>query len=131
MTMVTEDAKHRITARVWSQSMVSQFVPPGSKAFMDHQDLLADGYLVIEENTAVAPLRRIAPRWRVVSRLVTNMAGSEFGERETVIGSPGYPAYRAVPDKPVWFEHALARIPTGPLTEQMTAYRLASIQPPT
>lgn len=130
VTLITDDYRYRLTIRIWSQSMVSRFVPPGSKAFRDHQDLLADGYVVIEQNVAPWPIHRLLPQWKTYEQLVTNMAGSEFGERESVIGNPDYPAYRAVPDKPKWFLRALARIPTEPLVQQIAAYRLAPIQPP-
>lgn len=131
MTMITDDWRYRLTFRIWSQPLVSKFVPPGSNAFRDHQDLLASGYVVIEQNVAPWPIHRFFPRWRAFERLVTNMAGCEFGERERVIGSPDYPAYRAVPDKPKWLRQALGRIPETSLTQQFPAYRLNLIQPPT
>lgn len=130
LTMITVDFDYRITFRVWPISVVSEFVPPRSRRFRDHQDLLADAYVVVEQNTARWPLRRISPTWKVVDRLVTNMAGCEFGERESAIGSPDYPAYAAVPEKPTWFVRALACIPSGPFQPQTVAYRLESIQPP-
>jgi hypothetical protein len=130
VTMITADNEYRITFRVWLVSMVSEFVPPGSRRFRDHQDLLADAYVVVEQNTARWPLGRIKPSWRVVDRLVTNMAGCEFGERDSAIGCPDYPAYAAVPEKPPWLTQALACIPTTPFQPQTTAYRLESIQPP-
>ena len=129
MTIIPPGRAQRITFRLWSDSMVSQFVPPGSKKFRDHQDLLADAYVVIEENNVPGCQRLFRSKWRVRDRLVTNIAGFEFGERESAIGSPDYPAHGAVPAKPDWFKQALARIPAGPFVEQDTAERLVDIQP--
>jgi hypothetical protein len=116
-----------VTVRAWSHTLTTPLYTPGGSRFHDHQDLLADAYVVVEENLRPAAARRgLPPRWAQTARLVTNMFGFEFGEQDRVIGAPGYPAYDAVPEMPPWFAQALGRIPAE-LGAPTPAPRLAPI----
>jgi hypothetical protein len=127
VSIMTVDRSHRITVRAWSQTLTTPLSTPSGSRFHDHQDLLADAYVVVEENLVPAPQRlALPPRWAQSARLVTNMFGFEFGEQDRVIGAPGYPAYDAVPEMPPWFVQALARIPET-LGDPTPAPRLAPL----
>jgi hypothetical protein len=127
VSITTAARSYRVTVRAWSQTMTTPLSTPSGSRFHDHQDLLADAYVVIEENLVPAPWRAVLPpRWAQTARLVTNMFGFEFGEQDRVIGAPGYPAYDAVPAMPPWLTHALARIPDA-LGSPTASPRLAPV----
>lgn len=127
VSITTADRSHRVTVRAWSHTLTTPLCTPSGSRFHDHQDLLADAYVVVEENLVPAAVRAVLPpRWAQTARLVTNMFGFEFGEQDRVIGAPGYPAYDAVPQMPPWFVQALARIPDA-LGSPTPSPRLAPI----
>ncbi len=112
VTVIPATLDHRVTIRAWSETLTTPLSTPSGRRFHDHQDLLADAYVVIEQNLVEEHRRSCCkPKWRQVARLVTNMFGFEFGEQDRVIGTPGYPAFEAVPEMPAWFRRALAQIP--------------------
>ena len=128
VSIITFDKAYRVTVRAWSVTMTTPLSTPSGRRFHDHQDLLADAYVVIEENVVDEGQRCWrTPQWVQVDRLVTNMFGFEFGEQDRVIGTPGYPAYDAVPAMPAWFVQALEKIPTDALGHPTKAPRLVGI----
>lgn len=128
VTFVTQDRSYRITLRAWSHTLTTPMTTPMGEPFQDHQDLLADAYVVIEQNL-VAPWQRLwcRPRWEQTARLVTNTFGFEFGEQERVIGTPGYPAYAAVPQMPDWLIRSLRKLEDAPLGHPRPSPRLDPI----
>jgi hypothetical protein len=131
VTIIPVGKSHRVTVRAWSHTMTTPLTTPSGRPFHDHQDLLADAYVVVEQNTVPESQRCWRrPKWAQTARLVTNMFGFEFGEQERVIGTPGYPAYDAVPDRPAWFVHALSQIPGGTVGQPTPAPRLSPLNGP-
>lgn len=128
VTIIPVGKNHRITVRAWSHTMTTPLSTPSGRRFHDHQDLLADAYVVVEHNEVPEEHRCWRrPKWVQSTRLVTNMFGFEFGEQDRVVGTPGYPAYDAVPEMPAWFVQALERIPEDELGHPTPAGRLAEL----
>lgn len=128
VTIIPTGKSHRITVRAWSHTMTTPLSTPSGRRFHDHQDLLADAYVVVEVNEVPQAHRCWRrPKWVQSNRLVTNMFGFEFGEQDRVVGTPGYPAYDAVPDRPAWFVQALEEIRNAALGHPAPAGRLAGL----